>query len=229
VTEKTSVPGTFRIRWGRCILAGIGLMGLLAAVVGSVLAVFGVVAGWIPVPALAVTASSVAILRQLALRDRRRRVDVAFRAAMRERAEAERAPSAAPPRRTATEVFDLKPEPEPAPAPLSHDELRAAALEVARAAQATAAEAVTRDGGSAAAEWDPVDLPKPAYVESARAEREAPEPLEAPEQPKPTSKVTIKPKPETSPAPGVPTVPAARPAARGALGNLDAVLQRRRA
>ncbi len=83
------------------------------------------------------------------------------------------------------------------------------------------------DGAEHGPEWKPVDLPKPSYVDSAKAERNAPDPLAAPEQPKPATKVTLKPKPDATPAPGVPTVP--RPAARGALGNLDAVLQRRRA
>lgn len=228
VTTRTEAPAAFRIRWGRCALAGLGLAGLLVALVSGVLAGIGLVLAWLPLGGLALTVSSVVVLRQLALGDRRRRSSAAARPAVNTAREAGPA-EAAPFRNTATEVFDHRPEPEPAPTPLSREQLRAAALEVARAAQEAAADADGRTGAERGPEWKPVDLPKPSYVESAKAERDAPEPLESPEQPKPAGKVTLKPKPDSAPAPGIPTVPAARPAARGALGNLDAVLQRRRA
>ena len=228
VTDRNEAPAAFRIRWGRCALAGLGLGGLLLAAVSGVLAVLGIVVAWLPLAAAAVTVSSVVVLRRLAVRDRRRRMSAALRAAA-SAARATRAAGPEPVRHTATEVFDHQPEPEPAPAPLSREALRAAALEVARAAQEAAALEASRSGADQGEEWEPVDLPKPAYVDAAKVERDVPEPLETPAQPKPTSKVTLKPKPDASPAPGMPAVPAARPAARGALGNLDAVLQRRRA
>ncbi|MCH6469445.1 hypothetical protein [Sinomonas terrae] len=228
VTDQNPAPSRLRIRWGRCALAGIGLLGLVVALLGGVLSAFQIVAGAVPLGGLAVLVASVAVLRQLALGDRRRRLDAAFRSAMTAApASPPRLPEA--PRRESTEVFDHQPIPEPAPAPLSRDQLRAAALDVAKAAQKSAAEAASREGVAEADPWEPVEVPKPAYMESAKAEREAPEPFEEPEQPKPEGKVTLKPKPETDEAPGVRSVPPARPAGRGALGNLDAVLQRRRA
>ncbi|MDQ4501958.1 hypothetical protein [Sinomonas sp. ASV322] len=227
VNDRIPPAPPLRIRWGRCALAGVGLGGLVVAVVGGVIAAIGMISGLIPLAGLSATVACVALLRGLAVRDRRRRVDAAFRAAVRTEVSAADSSRKVPPR-TAHEVFDLKPEPEPV-VPLSRDELRAAALEVAKAAQEVAAEAVAKVDAAAEAQWEPVEVPKPSYVGAARAERDAPEPLEAPERPKPSAKVTIKPKPEATPVPGVPVVPAARPAARGALGNLDAVLQRRRA
>ncbi|KHL01552.1 hypothetical protein [Sinomonas humi] len=228
VTDQTPAPSRLRIRWGRCALAGLGLLGLVVAVIGGVLSAFQIASGAVPLGGLAVLVVSVATLRRLAVGDRRRRLDAAFRSAMTTApASSLQVPEA--PRREATEVFDHQPVAEPAPAPLNRDQLRAAALEVARAAQKSAAEAASREGVADADPWEPVEVPKPAYMESAKADREAPEPFERPEQPKPEGKVTLKPKPETEDVPGVPTVPSARPAGRGALGNLDAVLQRRRA
>ncbi|MEA5453338.1 hypothetical protein SPF06_01255 [Sinomonas sp. JGH33] len=227
VNDRIPTAPRLRIRWGRCALAGIGLGGLLVAIIGGGAAAFGVVSGLIPLVALAATAGCFVVLRGLAVRDRRRRVDAAFRAAV--RAEASGAdPVRKVPVRTANEVFDLQPEPE-AVAPLSRDQLRAAALEVAKAAQEAAAEAASGGDADADEQWEPVEVPKPSYVGAAKADRDAPEPLEAPEQPKPSTKVTIKPKPDAAPAPGIPVVAAGRSGTRGALGNLDAVLQRRRA
>jgi hypothetical protein len=163
------------------------------------------------------------VLRRLAVGDRRRRRDARRRAS---RATADPKPEVQIQRRVVSEVFDHQPEPEPATPPLSRDQLRAAALEVARAAQAAAAEAAVQTGAEERETWDPVEVPKPSYMDAAKADRGAPEPIESPEEPKPVGKVTIKPKPEAEDAPNVPV---ARPAARGALGNLDAVLQRRRA
>lgn len=228
VTDPNSGPSRLRIRWGRCALAGIGLVGLFVAVVGGALAALQVVDVVVPLMGIAVLVVSVVVLRRLALADRRRRFNAAFRSVA---AAAPVAPSHAPEpaRREATEVFDHQPIAEPAPAPLSRDELRAAALEVARAAQKSAEETASREGVADVDPWEPVEVPKSAYMESARAEREAPEPLGETEQPKPEGKVTLKPSPEAEEASGVRSVPSARPTARGALGNLDAVLQRRRA
>lgn len=228
LTDPNPGPSRLRIRWGRCALAGIGLAGLFVAAIGGVLAALRITGGVVPLAGIAVFVGSVVVLRRLAVADRRRRLDAAFRSAT---AASPVAPPRAleTPRREATEVFDHQPVAEPAKAPLSRDDLRAAALEVARAAQKSAAETASREGVADVEPWEPVEVPKSAYMESAKAEREAPEPLEEPGQPKPEGKVTLRPKPEPDDASGVRTVPAARPAARGALGNLDAVLQRRRA
>jgi hypothetical protein len=106
--------------------------------------------------------------------------------------------------------------------PLTAVELREAALAVAAAAGDASAVRPP------AATWDPVEVPKPVYVEAAKAERPAPEPLELPEAPKATGKPSLK-----QGAAGVPAAPApeSQPLtkAQSALSNLDDVLQRRRA
>lgn len=226
VSNRSSDAGKLRIRWGRCVLALAGVAGLLVAVVGGVLAALLAVRPAIPLGGLLAMVLAVVVLRRLAVRDRRRR----SQARPRMSAPGQHpAPQRAPTTRVATEVFDHQPEPEPAAPSLSREDLRAAAMEVARAAQAAAAEAASESGDDEGSTWEPVDVPKPSYMDAAKAEREAPEPIETPDAPKAAGKVTIKPKPQTGETSGVPTVPGARPAARGALGNLDAVLQRRRA
>jgi hypothetical protein len=225
--HATAALPPLRIRWRRLAIALAGLTALLGALVTLGLTLVGV-PGWVPAACAAVAAGAVAVLRSLALRERKKRVDEAFREAMRANAVD---PAPVPAARTATEVFDAGREPDPAGRALSREELRAMALEVAKASQASAAEAAKASGESES-EWEPVDVPKPSYLDAAKAERAAPESLALPADPKPEGRPVLKPRPET-PEPGaVPGVPAIapRPAGRtGALGNLDEVLQRRRA
>jgi hypothetical protein len=215
-----------RIRWGRVVLALAGLAAALAVPVTLVLLVVGLPA-WVPALCAAGVAAAVASLRALAVRDRKRRVDEAFKAAM--RSASAQSPSPAAPQGP-TEVFDAGRDPEPAPRPVSHSELRALALEVAKASQANATAEAKATG--AEEEWEPVDVPRPGYVAAPRAERPEPAPLDVPEAPKPEGRPLLKPQPEV-PEPGsVPGVPSIGPrpgARRGALGNLDEVLNRRRA
>ncbi|MCC3268106.1 hypothetical protein MUG94_13375 [Arthrobacter gengyunqii] len=97
VRSGTAAPGTraagvsgrpqspqqgFRIRYGRTALALAGALALLMVVLGLPLAVFGAVSWWMPLGGAAVAGAAIASLRVLAVRDRRHRVDAAFRAAM---------------------------------------------------------------------------------------------------------------------------------------------------
>ena len=79
--------------------------------------------------------------------------------------------------------------------------------------------------------WDPVEVPKPTYVEAAKAERPAPEPLALPEAPKSVGKPSLKQGPAAAPPVASPDAAPAKPLtkAQSALSNLDDVLQRRRA
>jgi hypothetical protein len=216
-----------RVRWGRLAVALTGFCALAAAVVTLVLMIVGVPA-WVPLACLATAVSSVALLRSLAVRDRKRRLDRAFGAAM-------RAPEPRPatPARTVTpsEVFDAGREPAPAPRPVSREELRAIALDVAKASQASAEEAA-RASGEQTPGWEPVEVPRPAYLDAAKAERPEPAPVQTAPDPTPEGR-PLKASaegPEPGSAAGVAGVGAAKTAARGgALGNLDEVLQRRRA
>ncbi|OFI40100.1 hypothetical protein BIU82_02780 [Arthrobacter sp. SW1] len=212
----------FKLRYGRCALALAGLVLLLTAVVTGALRLFSLVPSWIPVFSLFGAAGAVLVLRRLAVRDRRARMEAAFRSAM---APARPEPAAtAPAEPRATAVFDAEDHGREAPR-LTAVELREAALKVAEAAGDTAAPG---RGGS----WQPVEVPKPVYVEAAKASRPAPEPLDLPAEPKPVGKPILK---NAGAAPALPAAqtPFGRAQAgavkHNALGNLDDVLQRRRA
>lgn len=226
-TGKPAAPPRRRIRWGRLVLALTGLCALLAAVVTLVLMVVGV-HPWVPLACLATAVGCVAVLRSLAVRDRKRRLERAFGAAMNAPAPRPAAPAGAA---APNEVFDAGREPAPVPRTVSREELRSMALEVAKASQASAEE-TARASGEQPAEWEPVDVPRPSYLDAAKAERPDPEPLQAPAEPRPEGR-PLTPAAEASEpasAPGVPALGPAKAAARGgALGNLDEVLQRRRA
>lgn len=245
-TGSPALPGRgtakaphFRIRYGRLAIAVTGLVMLLSAAVMGVMRLFGAAPGWLPAVCLLLGAGSVVLLRRLAVKDRRSRVNAAFRAAM-------SAPGGTSVVQPAT-AAPRKPEREPRPAevfdgeeggvklpPLSAFELRQAALAVAAASGDLAQETKPETAPSLGGKWEPVEVPKPVYVDAAKAERPAPEPLELPEAPKPLGKPSLR-KPAAPPA-AVPaaaapaSAPAPGSAARpSALSNLDDVLQRRRA
>jgi hypothetical protein len=224
---STAATGHFKIRYGRTAIALAGLLSLLTAFVSAVLLAFGLGSPVLPLACTALAVASVVLLRRLAVRDRKAKVNAAFRSAM----------AAPAPRPAATQV-PSKPEAAPARAesplfdaeagrpkikPLTAMELREAALAVAVAAGDTSA---VQPAPSTT--WEPVEVPKPVYVEAAKAERPAPEPLELPETPKATGKPSLK-----QGAAGVSAAPAAEAQqltkAQSALSNLDDVLQRRRA
>ncbi|MFF1251093.1 hypothetical protein ACFVYC_01145 [Pseudarthrobacter sp. NPDC058329] len=231
VTASAAPTGQFRIRYGRTALALVGLLALLTAFVSAVLLAFGLGSPVLPLGCTALTVVSVVLLRWLAVRDRKAKVDAAFRSAM--TAPAPR-PAAAhvPPRPEAAPVrpesplFDAEAH-NPKVKPLTAVELREAALAVAVAAGDTSAVQA-----APATTWEPVEVPKPVYVEAAKAERPAPEPLELPEAPKATGKPSLKQGAAATPASATSaaTAPEAQLSkAQSALSNLDDVLQRRRA
>lgn len=210
----------FTIRYARLTLALAGLALLVTAVVSGVLLTFGTGSVWLPLVSLVGAVLAVVTLRKLALRDLRER---------RARRAAQAAPIPTParylPKEPAVEakettVFDAEATSREA-ARLSAVELRQAALAVAVAAGDKSAQAA---GDSKGSSWEPVAVPKPTYVEAAKAPRPAPEPLDLPEAPKPVGKPVLKQGAEQAEA-------AATVSAKGqsALSNLDDVLQRRRA
>ncbi|MCQ1945529.1 hypothetical protein [Arthrobacter sp. zg-Y1116] len=228
----------FRIRTGRTVLAATGLLGVLAVVVGTLLAAFTSVSWLVPAAGLAAVAAVVAMLRTIALRDRRRRMEDAFRAAMgpeprrtQNRAAVEPDEVPAP----AVQAPETEPQPEtvlfdresaavpgesPAaagvPARVTAEELRTEALKVAAAAVQPPARPSTTP-------WQPVELPKPIYVDAPKAERPAPEPIVLPETPRSLTKTPLR--PATAPA----SVQAEQARPETGKINLDDVLQRRRA
>ena len=241
--NTASTAPAFRIRYGRLALALAGLLSLLTGVISATLRIFGLGAAWLPFVALFGAVAAVFALRWLALRDRRQRVNAAFRAAMSTPARPdESAPERAPLREPAGEprerpespLFDAQAdaaEGKPAPRPLTALEPRQAALAEAMASGDTtvrdAADARTAEESS----WEPVEVPKPTYVEAAKAERAAPEPLDLPEAPKAVGKPSLKQGLPPTPAGSLGADAENKPLgkAQSALSNLDDVLQRRRA
>jgi hypothetical protein len=280
--QSTSTPAPFRVHYGRTAVALLGVVALLTLLVGGVLALVGVVSAAVPLVAVLVSAGCVVLLRALAIRARRKKVDAAFREAMGSEAAAEAArfpvagsrddersahgldvavpvsgavpisgavpvsgavtvspdavvagPRQDQPQQTSAwveDVFDAEAADDAAAAtvvavgrPFNAAELRSAALAVA--AQGRAAAAAAHDEPEAEP-WQPVDLPAPAYVDAPKAGRLAPQPLELPESPKPAARTSIK----ASEAAGKANEAAGTtPRNTTALGNLDDVLQRRRA
>ncbi|MBG0741327.1 hypothetical protein IV500_18335 [Paeniglutamicibacter antarcticus] len=263
-----SRPAPLKIRYGRTALALLGVLALLATVIGGGLSLLGLASGLLPAAAAVIFVGSLALLRSLAVRDRKRKVEAAFRAAMGSSSAPIRStgtvPAAGRPAagRAAVAVFnsadfdaaDAAKQNQEAAArkPLTAAELRRAALEVAARGAADAEIAHTRTVAEPEP-WQPVELPKPAYVQAARADRAAPAPLELPAAPKAAEKTSIKAteaaaaasSPSSGTAPvgnagagtaatgttaedaGAAVVPDTKPS--HGLTNLDDVLQRRRA
>jgi hypothetical protein len=239
----TKPGGAFRIRYGRAAIALAGLLFFATALISGVLALFGVAGGWFPATSFAAGLAAVVLLRRLAVRDRRRKVSAAFSAAMGAPAERSyRTPDADPQPETndvavlpESTLFDAEAV-APLPKPLTAVELREAALAVALAVGdnsglAAGDPAAAGRPDDAATSWEPVEVPKPTYVEAAKAERPAPEPLDLPEAPKSAGKPSLKQGPAAAPPVAAQNAGQARPQgkAQSALSNLDDVLQRRRA
>ena len=218
----SSVQG-LRIRWDRLSIALVGAVALATALVTSVLAVVGLVSSVVPVIALVLAIASVAVLRTLALRDRPRTPQQAPAST-----EESVSPSAeeAPVVRRPTTLFNAEEAEDSSSEEEKKDDAADAAVaapkftaaELRAAALAVAAEAGEKPVGTGTP-WQPVDVPKPTYVEAPRADREDPAPLDLPEAPKPQTKTPIK---NSAVAPKVETASAPRM-------NLDDILQRRRA
>jgi hypothetical protein len=245
-------PRPFPPRWGRIAVALVGLLALCAALVTLVLGAVGVVSLLIPLACVGVAAVAVAVLRLLAVRSREARVNRAFADAMApvrapapERTDVAPAVHSAPNRPTT--LFNAE---ETAERPLTAMERRTAALAAAGSSvvdvrgQAAPAEAGEASEGTEAAQpagataWAPVEVPRPTYVDAAKAERQAPAPLDLPEAPKPSTRTPIKTSEAAARvAAAADTAADSADSADASVGsdpatgriNLDDVLQRRRA
>jgi hypothetical protein len=160
----SATTGAFRIRYGRTAIALAGVAGLLTAFVSTVLLLFGLGTALLPVAGLATTVLAVVLLRFLAVRDRKAKVQAAFRSAMSAPARFREAASEAPDEkrpsaRPESRLFDAEAH-NPAPKPLTAMELREAALAVAVAAGDSSASGVM-ESAPVETTWEPVDVPKP--------------------------------------------------------------------
>lgn len=215
--NSSSTP--FTIRYARFTLALSGLALLLTAIVSGILSLFGKGSLWLPLVSLVGAVVAVVVLRRLALRDlRERRARRAAQAAPIP-TPARYLPKEEPAEPKATTVFDAEAASREANRPTA-DELRQAALAVAVAAGDDSARSAQESKG---ASWKPIEVPKPTYVDAAKAARPAPEPLDLPEAPKPVGKPILKQNAEQAEAAAVSVK------SQSALSNLDDVLQRRRA
>lgn len=219
--DAATDPAVFKVRYGRCALALAGLLLLLTAAVSGVLRIFGLVSGWLPLASIVGVVGTVFLLRRLAIRDRRAKMNAAFRNAMSPTVENPGTTTKAA-GRPVTKIFDAEAHARETNR-LTAVELRRAALNVAVAAGDNT---VRFADGSKDSEWQPVDVPKPTYVDAAKATRPAPEPLDLPEAPKPLGRPTLK--QASAPSAG-PAIQAQHAKPQSALSNLDDVLQRRRA
>ena len=234
--RPSSLPAnsSFRIRYGRLALALLAVVSLLTGVVSGVLRLFGLGSGWLPVLTLLAAVAAVVVLRSLAVRDRRRKVELAFRSAMAPPRPARPAPAEQPaavpsdaPAKDSP-LFDAEADAgHVRPAALTVAELRQAALAEAAASGDTSVHQVGDPASPEGASWEPVQVPKPTYVEAPKAERAAPEPLDLPAAPKAVGKPSLK----QASVRGAEEAAEAKPQGKGqsALSNLDDVLQRRRA
>lgn len=227
-SAETLAAKPLRIRYGRLAVAIAGIAGLLTFLAVVVPAAAGALPALLPTAALAAMVLCLAGLRTLAVRDRRRRLKAAFDDAMTAGPARSAAPQAGPlPETTlfngeaqeseATTVGNNDAGASAAP-PLTAAELRSAALVVAAE--------VGDVPGAAGSPWQPVEVPKPTYIEAPKAERPAPAPLELPEAPKAQVKTAIK---DAATPPLVEKTQVDKAPATAPRINLDDVLQRRRA
>jgi hypothetical protein len=247
--QADPAPRPFTPRWGRIGVALVGLLALCAALVTLVLGAVGVVSLLVPLACVGVAAVAVAVLRLLAVRSREARVNRAFADAMApvrapapERTDVAPAVHSAPKRPTT--LFNAE---ETAERPLTAMERRTAALAAAGSSvvdvrdqgvptETTEVPEAAQPAGATA--WAPVEVPRPTYVDAAKAERQAPAPLGLPEAPKPSTRTPIKTSEAAARvAAAADTAAESADSADASVGsdpatgriNLDDVLQRRRA
>ncbi|WP_313812753.1 hypothetical protein [Glutamicibacter sp.] len=260
-TSKAQVASEYkiRVRYGRLSLALLGVLALLATVVGLILAPFTSLTFGAVGLFFLVGFGSFASLRMLAVRDRNRRLlqnlEATRQRAMQTPAIAEEANKVVVRNQTQDEVFDARPGSSLKAPAITAEELRAEALRVAHGL-----------GGVKQPEtWEPKKVPLPTYVqvrESTQKEissRLSLQPLPVSEPLRPSKQISLKAsegakriasevsaedqaavasvaaKRDEVKTPAVPEVvekpaePEQKPAATKGRLNLDDVMQRRRA
>lgn len=182
-----------RVRYGRLSLAMLGLLAVVATLVGLVLAPFTALTfGWVGIFFL-VGLGSFASLRMLAVRDRNRKL-LATLEATRQRAmqtpAMEDSANQVLVRKQDTddEVFDARPGSSRRAPAITADELRAEALRVAHGF----------GGVKQPDTWEPTNVPRPTYVQVREATqreiaaRVRPEPLPVSEPLRPSKQISLK-------------------------------------
>ncbi|GAA1454679.1 hypothetical protein GCM10009618_20960 [Nesterenkonia lacusekhoensis] len=239
-----TTDSTFTIRWGRTLVALVGVVALLTAVVTGVLAAAGSVLAATPLTALGVFVLSVVTLRSMAVvrrrRQRRRRIESVMREAMYPDAEdpaLRPAPVGAPYDALSSDVRGVggpnslqQVDEDGLPVEVERtfgqtaDE-HAAAVEQARraAAQGAAAQAAAVQPQGA---WEPREVPKPKYLEAEKAQRPLPQPLVQEEAKRPSTEVRLSPSAQAAPPQ---KTGQKQKTEKSRSMDLDEVLKRRRA
>ena len=182
-----------RVRYGRLSLALLGLLAVVATLVGLVLAPFTALTfGWVGIFFL-VGLGSFASLRMLAVRDRNRKLLATLEAtrqrAMQTPAMEDGANQVLVRKQdTGDEVFDARPGSSRRAPAITADELRAEALRVAHGF----------GGVKQPDTWEPTNVPRPTYVQVREATqreiaaRVRPEPLPVSEPLRPSKQISLK-------------------------------------
>lgn len=180
--SSTTSGGTgFSIRWGRLAIFGIGVIALLVAVICFIAGLFGA-ATWVTAGiSVLITAASYGALRGLAIMDSKKRAREREKLSRSEGLDATIAQYTTEASQQDTyvntndEVFDVADEPakeqdEPLAEPVAQQEPAAEAPAPVPARQ---------------------PVPRPMYLDTPEVQREAPEPLETPQDPTPSRQVHL--------------------------------------
>lgn len=239
-----TTDSTFTVRWGRTLVALVGVIALLTAAVTGILAAAGPVLATVPLMALGVFVLSLTALRSMAVvrrrRQRRRRIESAMREAMYPDAEnAALRPAAVgapfdalssdtrgvggPNSLQQMDEDGLPVEVERTFDPAASEDAAAQQQAHRAAAQAAAAQAAAAAPQGA---WEPREVPKPKYLEAEKAQRPLPQPLVQEETKRPSTEVRISPDAQAAP----PQKPEQKQKTEKTRSmDLDEVLRRRRA
>lgn len=234
-----TTDSTFTIRWGRTLVALVGVIALLTAAVTGVLAAAGSVLVAVPLTALGVFVLSVVTLRSMAVVrrrwQRRRRIESAMREAMYPDAE----DSALRPAAVGAPFDALSSDVRGVGGPNSLQQVDEDGLpmEVARtfeqdpAEHAAAVEQARRAAAQAEAAqpqsaWEPREVPKPKYLEAEKAQRPLPQPLAQEETKRPSTEVRLSPGAQAAPPQ---KTDQKQKTEKSRSMDLDEVLKRRRA
>lgn len=170
-----------RVYYDRVAIALLGCLSILALVVGGILALAGVLTGWVPLIGLLVGIGSFASLRALAVSGRRAKLLARMEATRKLAMETTVEPVVQAPRKQ-TLVFDAQPDSNKRAPRLTVQELRAEALRIAAKGSP-----VQRPEG-----WAPTEVPLPQYVVANAAPRPAPEALVPAVEPKASTNATLR-------------------------------------
>lgn len=181
VASSAKGQAPMRIYYDRLAIAIVGCLSILTLLIGGVLALAGVVSGWVPFIGLLLGVGSFASLRAIAVSARRAKL-LARMETTRKRAMETVAEPVAQATKKQTAVFDAQPNSNKRAPNLTVEELRAEALRIAAKGSP-----IQRPAG-----WEPTEVPLPQYVVKNAVKRPAPEAIEPAEVLKASTNATLR-------------------------------------